>query len=97
MMLIKVLCFLFPNAGSYVEQKVTNVTILYDVALAFDADLAGFAEDYWKNALIKVYDNALAGQVQKVTGYNASTDFITVGAAFTGTPAAGDAFELINK
>lgn len=62
----------------------------------FKTDLAESVNDYWKDALILFTTGNLAGQVKKVSAFNATTDFITVSAAFTGTPANGDRFLIVN-
>ncbi len=47
-------------------------------------------------ALIRFISGDLAGQIRKVTAWNSSTGFLTVDAAFTGAPSAGDGFLLVN-
>ena len=54
------------------------------------------AGDMLKPAYLKVLTGALAGQVQKVTAYNATTDFVTVSPAFTGTPADDVYMQVVN-
>jgi hypothetical protein len=63
----------------------------------FQTDRAESTTDYWKNTLLVFLTGTLAGQVQKVSAYNGSTFFITVLNAFTGAPASGDKFALINR
>lgn len=45
---------------------------------------------------LKARTGALEGQVAKSTGYNATTDIVTVETGYTGTPADGVYFEVIN-
>jgi hypothetical protein len=65
-------------------------------ATSFKTDLSEATNDYWKDTLLLFTSGALAGQVKKVSSYNGTTKVITVASAFTGTPAAGDTFLLIN-
>ena len=64
-------------------------------ATQFQSDRAEATTDYWKNALCLFLSGSLTGQVQKVTGYNGSTFFLSFTTGFTGTPSAGDTYELI--
>lgn len=45
---------------------------------------------------LKARTGALKGQVAKSTGYNATTDIVTVETGYTGIPADGVYFEVIN-
>jgi hypothetical protein len=63
---------------------------------SFFTSLAEAVDDYWKDCLLLFTSGTLAGQVQKVSGYSATTHFITVATPFTGTPAGDDRFVLIN-
>lgn len=67
--------------------------------LSFKTDLAETADNYWQDALCSFALGGLAGQVKKVFGYNGTTKVLTVGPSpgFTGTPAPGDVFVLINR
>lgn len=67
-----------------------------NTATTFDTGLTG-ADDVYNDRLLVFTTGALAGQVRKVTDFVASTDFITVGTAFTATPSAGDKGVLINR
>jgi hypothetical protein len=67
-----------------------------NAANTFRTDLAESTNDHWKDCLLLFTSGALAGQVKKVTAYNSTTKFVTVSNPFTGTPAAGDRFVLIN-
>jgi hypothetical protein len=60
----------------------------------FKTDLVETTTDHHKDALILFTSGNLINQVKKVTGYNGSTKFLTVG-AFTGTPATSDTFILL--
>jgi len=65
-------------------------------ANTFKTDLAESANDHWKDCLLLFTSGVLAGQVKKVTAYNSTTKFVTVGSPFTSVPGAGDRFVLIN-
>lgn len=54
------------------------------------------ATDMLKTAYLKPLTGALAGQVQKVTAYNSTTDFVTVSPDFTGIPADGVYMQVVN-
>ena len=62
----------------------------------FKTDLTSSLTDQYKDNLFLFVTGTLAGQIKKVSAYNGSTKFITVSAAYTGTPSAGDKFVLIN-
>lgn len=53
--------------------------------------------DYWKDALVLLTSGVLAGQVKKATGYDGSTKALSFTSGFTGTPANGVTFALINR
>jgi len=61
----------------------------------FKTDLSESTTDYHKDALILFTSGNLINQVKKVSAYNGTTKFITVSAAFTGTPATSDTFILL--
>lgn len=65
-------------------------------ATSFVTDLTETATDYWKDAFIRLTSGTLINQVKRITGYNGSTKAITVQDGFTGTPAAGVTFEIVN-
>lgn len=64
---------------------------------SFTTDLSSSVNDYWKDALILFATGNLAGQVKRVSGYNGTSNIITVNAAFTEAPANGDMFVLVNR
>jgi hypothetical protein len=61
----------------------------------FKTDRAESTTDNWKRAILIFYSGALAGQAQKVSAYNGSTNFVTLQNAFSGAPSAGDMFVLL--
>lgn len=83
----------FTTTGDPSAQVVANGG---NTASTFAANRGESPNDYWKDALIVFTNGALAGQVKKVSAYNSATGFFTVSTPFTGTPAAGDWFLLIN-
>jgi hypothetical protein len=64
---------------------------------AFKTDRSEATNDYWKDALLLFITGNLKGQVKKVTAYNGTTKIVTVGAAYTGTPAVSDVFIFLNR
>ena len=64
--------------------------------LQFKSDRTESTTGYWINTLCMMMTGALAGQVQKVSAYDGETKIVTVSAAFTGTPAPGDTYQLIS-
>lgn len=65
-------------------------------ATQIKTNLSESTDDYWKDALIVLTSGAMSGQVKKVTAYNGTSKTLTFG-AFTGTPADGVTFLLINR
>lgn len=49
------------------------------------------------NSLCTFVTGTLAGQVKKITGYDATTEYITFTTGYTGTPAVGDKFFIVNQ
>jgi hypothetical protein len=81
---------LFPT-GSVVTDGSNSV-------VSFKTDLIQVTLDYWRDAFIVMTSGNFKEQVKKITTYNGTTRFITVASpGFTGTPAGGDTFYLINK
>jgi hypothetical protein len=66
-------------------------------ATSFVTDRTETTDDYWKDALLLLTSGVLTGQVKKVTAYNGTTKAVTVENGFTGTPAAGVTFLLVNS
>lgn len=64
-------------------------------ALTFRTDLTESATDHWAHAFLTFLDGALAGQTRRITTYDGTTKAITT-AGFTGTPAEGDTFVIVN-
>jgi hypothetical protein len=66
-------------------------------ATAFPTDLSETADDHWVDAFLVFTTGDLAGQVKRITGYDGTGKVITVAGGFTGTPAEGDTFALVNR
>lgn len=66
-----------------------------NTASTFKTDRAESNTDHWKDALLCFLTGTLAGQVKKVSAFNATTDFVTLSTAFTAAPTAGDVFLLV--
>jgi hypothetical protein len=70
-----------------------------NTATTFCTNLASSVTDFYKGPmLVHFLDGALEGQTRPLAtpgGYNGTTKFLTVSAAFTGTPATGTEFEII--
>jgi hypothetical protein len=49
------------------------------------------------NSLCTFVTGTLAGQVRKITGYDATTEYLSFTEGFTGTPAVGDDFFIVNQ
>lgn len=87
-------------AAVWAEQPEANATVVADggnTALTFVTSLTETVTDYWKDNLIRITSGALIGQVKRVSGYDGTTKAITVTGGFTGTPAAGVTFSLLNR
>lgn len=65
-------------------------------ATQFKSDRSETTADHWKDVLILFVTGNLAGQVKKCTAYNGGTKIITFTSGYTGIPANGDVFEIIN-
>jgi len=68
-----------------------------NTASTFETDLSSSVNDFWTDALLLFTSGSLAGQVKKITDYNGTTKFVTVGSAFTAAPSAADTFVLVNR
>jgi hypothetical protein len=78
------------------EETGVVVTDGSNTALTFETDLDESDNDYWRDALILFTSGSLVDQVKKITAYDGTTKFVTVGSAFTTTPTGGDRFVLVN-
>jgi hypothetical protein len=67
-----------------------------NTALTFKTDLTQAVDDYWKDVLLLFTTGSFKGQLKKINAYSGTTKFVTLTSAFTGTPAAGDRFILVN-
>jgi len=66
-------------------------------ATAFHTSRSESTNDYWKRSFLKFTSGVLSGQVAQITGYTASGGVMSFASpGFTGTPAAGVTFTIIN-
>lgn len=68
-----------------------------NTATAFKTTLASSVDNFWKGSWLKITSGALAGQVREVSSYTGATTTITVSPAFTGIPADGVTFVMVNE
>lgn len=92
-------CLDFVGVAQVVEDgpRATVVSDGSNTSSTFKTDLTSSTTDFYKDMLLVILDGSLQYQVKKVTGYNGSTKFVTVGPAFTAAPSAGVAFRLVNQ
>jgi hypothetical protein len=95
--------------GALVEPLDIALTALPDIevgtvqtngsntATAFETNLAGSDDAHYDNTYLLFRTGANAGVVRKVSGFVASTNVITMTAAFPSTPSSGDVFVVINQ
>lgn len=88
--------FDFPTDSNGAPPTGVVVTDAGNTATAFKTDRGEATNDYWKFNLLTFVSGTLAGQVQKISGYAGATKIVTLAAALTGTPTAGDRFILTN-
>jgi len=62
----------------------------------FRTDLTESAANHWATAFLTFTTGALAGQTKRITGFNPTTDFVTVDGGFSSAPTAGDRFVIVN-
>lgn len=79
-------------SGSVVDDNDPDPT-----ATAFETDLTEASNDHYNGAFVVFYSGALAGQSRKISDYDGTTKVLTVAAAFTEAPAAGDDFLIIGR
>lgn len=84
----------FTVERSYMATAATGTL----TASAFTTSLTTASANYWKRCLIRFLTGNLAGQVSKIGAYAVAGGLITVdtGLDFTGAPANGDVFEIVN-
>lgn len=87
------------TGGLSIERGVVTDAVATDAgnsATQVKTTLASAVNDYYKDMLILLTSGALIYQVKKVTAYTGATKILTFG-AFTGIPADGVTFKLINQ
>ena len=63
----------------------------------FATSLTETQTNFWQGCYISFTSGQLKDQTRKISLYSGSTNFITVAAAFTGTPVHNDTFVIVNK
>lgn len=63
----------------------------------FATSLTETQTNFWQGCYISFTSGQLKDQTRKIGLYDGSTNFITVAAAFTGTPVHNDTFVIVNK
>ena len=81
--------------AGYVDSG-TNTATTFKVATGYSYMAAWGVDDGLVDMLITFTTGALLGQTRRVSAYNATTGYLTVDTALTGTPANGDHFWLSN-
>jgi hypothetical protein len=66
-------------------------------ATAFETNLAEGTNDHYNGTFVLFYSGALLGQSRKVSDYDGTSKVLTVAAAFTEAPAAGDTFIILGR
>lgn len=66
-------------------------------ATSFETNLSQTADDHWNKAFLLITSGALLGQIRPITAYNGTTKIVTVSPGFTGTPADGVTFAIVNR
>jgi hypothetical protein len=66
-------------------------------ATTIKTTLSQTSDGFWIDAWLLITSGSLAGEVKLVTGYNGTSKVVTVAGGFTGTPADGVTFVLINR
>ena len=84
---------LIPTSGEPTGAVVADAG---NTASAFLTNLSETVTDYWKDALVVLTEGVMAAQVKKVSAYNGSTHLLTLVSGFTGIPAGGVRFRLVN-
>jgi hypothetical protein len=89
----------YPFKLLVVERKPKGAVVADagNTASSFMTDLTETDDNFWKDAWLRLKSGSLAGQVKKIIGYDGTAKVITLKNALTGTPADGDAFEIINR
>lgn len=75
------------RTGTVAAAPAPTVTTFTSTALIGAPDLIG--------RLVRFTSGAQSGQQQRISGFNASTGAVTLGAALPGAPAAGDSFDVL--
>jgi hypothetical protein len=88
------------STGSGLASADFSSTVAADAgnsATAFKTNLTQTENDHWKDAYLRITSGTLRGQLKKVSAYDGTTKIITVLGGFTGVPATGVGFDLVNE
>lgn len=83
-----------------VQQYATGAVVAdgANATNSFKTNLASGVDDFYaKGQWIKFTTGALAGQIGRPQSYNGTTKFLNFSASFSGVPAPGDVFEILNQ
>ena len=85
------ICVDFPFEQGVVATDASNA------ANAFKTDLLSTTNDYCKDSFLKFVSGALVNQTRRILSYNGTSKVLTVTSAFTGIPADGVEFFIVNQ
>lgn len=68
-----------------------------NTALSFKTDLASATTNYCNGSFLKFVSGSLINQQRRISGYGGTSKVITVVSAFTGIPADGVEFFVVNQ
>lgn len=83
-----------------VQQYATGLVVAdgANATNSFKTNLASGVDDFYaKGQWIRFTTGTLAGQIGRPQSYNGTTKFLNFSAGFSGVPAAGDIFEILNQ
>lgn len=96
-----------PNAAAGAAGGLPTLALAYPTgtvqsdagnsASQFKSDRSEAADDYWNEAFVQITSGALAGQVRRISGYVGATKIVSVSPGFSGTPANGVTFTILNR
>ncbi|NKE69899.1 hypothetical protein [Candidatus Manganitrophus noduliformans] len=81
-------------------QQFPTGTVVADAgntALAFKSDRTEGTDNFWRGYVKFKPPSALAGQHARILSYIGATKFFNVSSSFTGIPANGDPFDIVNE
>jgi hypothetical protein len=82
--------------AQHLQEPLNAVAAGTLTATDFTTDLTATTADTYKDAFVRFVTGTLSGQVKKCTGYAVTGGHLTFTTGFTGAPAAGDLFAIVN-